>query len=260
MKHTSALIIAFLLIVGTSVNAQKMDAKSKELLDRLTEVNGGYQTLLDAKDVYFKYSSEGNGKKEKNSIEKHIFSGEHSLSEYKGAYKKEEGIIKKALVNGEGMLSVNGKVFTDRKSKNAATFNSRITFYWFAMSYKLFDPSTIFSYLGKEILKGVELDKVKMVFDNSKTEKKANDEYLLYFNPETHLLDAFVFSKTGGDVIKEPKSRVFVTYESIEGVFVPVKRDTYKLDENKQWCKKAKFIISDVKFNNGYKPEDFMLK
>jgi len=108
-------------------------------------------------------------------------------------------------------MSIDDEMLMDEKSKKVAVYANSITFYWFTMMYKLSDPSTISTYMGQEKINEIVYDKVKLVFDYSQSDKKSHDEYLLYFNPETHLVDIFLYSATNGDVIKDPKSKVYVT-------------------------------------------------
>jgi hypothetical protein len=241
------------------LNAQKMDAKSKILLENLEAINGNYDSLIALNDVQFTYNKVIYGNT-RTSQEKLIFKGEHSLSTYNGEYKQQQGIIKRSSVNGKGLMSIDDEILPDEKSKKVAVYANSITFYWFTMMYKLADPSTISTYLGQEKIDSVTYDKVKLVFDYSKLDKKANDEYLLYFNPETHLVDLFLYSETNGDVIKNPKAKVFVTYKVFQGVHVPVIRRHFKKNEKGEWDIYGVFSFLDVVFDNGFEIEDFDLK
>lgn len=252
------MLTLFVMMFVLLAHAQKMDAKSKELIDGLIEVNGGYNTLLKAKDVQFKYIKDVYGEPTLRLNEKHIFRGEHSFALYTDDSRGLDSIVKMALLHGEGHMSLNGRLLEGKKEKKKAAFLSSLTFYWFAMSYKLLDPGTIFTYLGKERIRDVELEKVKMVFDNSKTKKKLNDEYLLYFNPQTHLIDFFMYSRPGGNVLKDPITKYFAYYEIISGVYVPTKRVKFTRDENGIWSENGTFTFYDVKFNNGFTTDDFM--
>lgn len=239
-------------------NAQKMDVKSKDLLKKLDTTNGGYASLIKANDVEFTYTKVIHGNT-RVSNEQLIFKGEHSLSTYNGEYKSQQGIIKRSSVNGKGTMSIDEQVLSEEKSKKVAVYANSITFYWFTMMYKLSDPSTISTYLGQEKIDSVTYNKIKLVFDYGQLDKKSNDEYLLYFNLDTHLVDVFMYSETNGDVLKNPKAKVFVTYKVVQGVYVPVIRKHFKPNEKGEWDIYGVFTFSDVVFDNGFVLEDFKL-
>ncbi len=258
MKSLHTISLIALLFFYLPANAQKMDIKAKDLLAKLDATNGGYEGFLAANDVQFTYTKVLHGHT-RVSQEKLLFKGEHSLSTYNGEYKQQKGIIKRASVNGKGSMSIDDEMLTDEKAKKVAVFANSITFYWFSMMYKLSDPSTISSYLGQEQVDSVMYDKVKLVFDYSQLDKKANDEYLLYFNPDTHLVDIFLYSETNGDVLKNPKAKVFVTYKVVQGIHVPALRKHFKLNDKRKWIINGVYSFSDVKFDNGFTVEDFRL-
>jgi len=241
------------------LNAQKMDAKSKILLENLEAVNGTYDSLLALNDVQFTYNKVIYGNT-RTSQEKLIFNGEHSLSSYNGEYKNQQGVVKRSSVKGKGLMSIDDEILPDEKSKKVAVYANSITFYWFTMMYKLTDPSTVSTYIGQEKVDSTVYDKVKLVFDYSQSEKKSHDEYLLYFNPKTHLVDLFLYSETNGDVIKNPKAKVFVTYKKYQGIHVPVIRKHFKRNEKGEWGIYGVFTFLDVVFDNGFIIEDFDLQ
>lgn len=258
MKSLHIIFPIALFFFYLPANAQKMDSKSKDLLGKLDAVNGGYESLLAVKDVKFNYTKVIHGNT-RMSEEQLIFKGEHSVSTYKGEYKNQQGIIKRSSVNGMGTMSIDGQILSEEKSKKVAVYANNITFYWFTMMCKLSDPSTISTYLGQEKIDTVLYDKVKLVFDYSQLDKKSNDEYLLYFNPDTHLVDLFMYSETNGDVLKDPKAKVFVTYKIVQGIHVPVIRRHFKLNDKKKWAIYGVYSFSKVSFDNGFTIEDFRL-
>ena len=256
MKFLHILFSIIFLTFCLTVNAQKMDAKSKVLLEKLSTLNGNYDSLIALNDVQFTYNKVIHGNT-RTSQEKLIFKGEHSLSTYKGEYKQQQGIVKRSSVNGKGTMSIDDEMLMDEKSKKVAVYANSITFYWFTMMYKLSDPSTVSTYMGQERVDSIVYDKVKLVFDYSQLEKKSHDEYLLYFNPKTHLVDLFMYSATNGDVIKNPKAKVFVTYKVVQGIHVPVIRKHFKPNDKGEWGIYGVFTFLDVVFDNGFEIEDF---
>lgn len=258
MKSLPLILIIFAILSHLPIQAQKADERSAFLLNKLIEVNGGFEKLLKAEDVQFTHTKVVYGNR-RESKEKLIFKGEHSLSVYKGEYKGRQGIIKRSNIGGRGAMSIDDELLTDTQVEKIAVRANNITFYRFSMMYKLSDPSTIATYAGRERIGEISYDKVKLIFDYNKSDKKAHDEYLLYFNPETHLVDLFLYSETNGDVLKAPKAKVLVTYKLIQDIYVPIIRKHMKLNKNKEWQVYGVYSFSDVRFTNGYTAEDFEL-
>jgi hypothetical protein len=258
MKSLHIFFFIALFLFHLPANAQRMDTKSKIFLEKLNEINGNYESLIALNDVQFTYTKVIHGNT-RVSNEQLIFKGEHSLSTYNGEYKQQQGIVKRSSVNSKGAMSIDDKILTAEKSKKVAVYANSITFYWFTMMYKLSDPSTVSTYIGQETIDEMVYDKVKLVFDYSKLNKKSHDEYLLYFNPDTHLVDVFMYSETNGDVIKNPKAKVFVTYKVTQGIHVPAIRKHFKLNEKGEWGIYGVFTFSGVTFDNGFELEDFKL-
>ena len=191
--------IFVLFSTASSLNAQVVtDSKSEELLNALFTVNGGYKKLSAKKDVQFDYVYNNFDKGKDISFEKHIFDGEHSWALYEthqvNVLPKQDGVAAQSLVDGKPGLTLNKKLITDEKGVWVSNFLRKVNLYWFSMIYKLKDPGTIYKHLGTEIIDSISYEKVKLTFNANITKKDKNDEYILYFNPKSHLVDFFYFS------------------------------------------------------------------
>ena len=138
-KSSIAKIFSFAIIVfsvGTS-SAQQADAKSMELLNALTELNGGYQKLAAKKDVQFTYIYDNLDKGKDVSLERHIFNGEHSWASYeqheRNVLPNQKGVALQSLVNGIPALTLDGKPITDQKAIGGTVFLRKVNFYWFTI-------------------------------------------------------------------------------------------------------------------------------
>ena len=128
------------------------------------------------------------------------------------------------------------------------------------MIYKLEDGSTIYKYLGTEDVDGTTYDKVSLKYDNGMTQKAADDEYILYFNKSTHMIDLFYFSLPAMG-INDPIIKMTHQYEKISGVYIPTIRRSYAPNpQTGEYALNGEYTFKDVKFNNGFKPSDFVLK
>lgn len=257
----TSIIIA--LVSTLSINAQNADAKSTELLDALITVNGGYQTLAAKKDVQFNYVYDNFEKGKDVSTERHIFDGEHSWASYEqhdlNVMPGTEGVALQSYVDNKPALTLDGKAITDEKAIGGTVFLRKVNFYWFTMMYKLKDPGTNYKHLGTEKVGDITYDKVSLIYSSDVTKKEQNDEYILYFNPETHLVDQFFFSLPAWGINK-PILKMTLVYENIDGILVSTLRKGYMPNDKGEFSPIGVFTFSDVKFNNGFKKEDFLLK
>ncbi len=261
IKSTLASILVVLLCIH-SVEAQKTDSKSAELLDALVAVNGGYNTLAAKKDVQFHYVYDNFEKGKDVSTERHIFNGEHSWGSYEqhdlNVLPGEKGPALQSYVDSKPALTLNGKAITDAKAIGGTIFLRKVNFYWFTMMYKLNDPGTNYKHLGTEKVGDVMYDKVSLIYDANITKKEKNDEYILYFNPNTHLVDQFYFSLPDWGINK-PILKMTLAYEKIDGILVSTVRKGFMPTEKGDYVPIGVYTFSEITFNNGFKKADFML-
>ncbi|MBC3758932.1 hypothetical protein H7U19_10985 [Hyunsoonleella sp. SJ7] len=265
LKFSFAISLITLLFLGHSnINAQVYaDEKSKSLIDAMVEVNGGYQKLASKKDIQFKYVYDNYDAGKDVSLERHIINGEHSWAQYdvhqRNVLPKQKGVAQQALVDGKPMLTLDGKPITDEKALGGTVFLRKVNFYWFTMMYKLQDPGTNYKYLGTEEANGITYDKVSLTYDADITKKEKNDEYILYFNPETHLVDWFYFSLPDWG-INDPILKMTLQYEIVDGLHISTVRKSFVPNEKGEYHDNGTYTFSEIKFNNGFKKEGFILK
>ena len=257
----SLLLLAISFALNTSV--AQTDSKSTELIDALVAVNGGYEKLASKKDVQFTYIYDNFDQGRDVSTERHIFNGEHSWGLYKEHKRNvlpgKEGLAIQSLVYGKPTLSLDGMEITDEKALGGTVFLRKVNFYWFTMMYKLKDPGTNYKHLGMEEIDGILYDKVSLIYDADVTKKEKNDEYILYFNPKTHLIDLFFFSLPDWG-INEPILKMTLDYEVVDGLYISTVRKSYGPNEKGEYQLNGAYTFKDITFNNGFKPEDFVQK
>ena len=261
IKSTLASILVA-CVITLSINAQNTDTKSAELLDALEAVNGGYKTLAAKKDVQFHYVYDNFDKGKDVSTERHIFHGEHSWASYErhdlNVMPGIKGTAMQSYVDSKPALTLDGRAITDPEAIGGTIFLRKVNFYWFTMMYKLKDPGTNYKYLGTEKIGDITYDKVSLIYDANITKKKKNDEYILYFNPHTHLVDQFYFSLPDWG-IEKPILKMTLTYEKVDGILVSTIRKGFMPNEKGDYVPIGVYTFSDIKFSNGYKKEDFKL-
>lgn len=255
-------IITIIVWSGNLLNAQKADAKSEALLNALVGVNGGYKNIASKKDVQFTYIYDNLDKGRDVSTERHIFHGEHSWGSYKeharNVLPNQKGTAVQSLVDGKPALTLDGKQITDEKAIGGTVFLRKVNFYWFTMMYKLKDAGTNYKYLGTEKVNDVVYEKVSLKYDGAITKKEKNDEYILYFNPNTHLIDLFYFSLPDWGIDK-PILKMTLEYEVVDGLYLTTVRKSYGPNEKGEYNLGGIYTFKDIKFNNGFKAEDFKL-
>ena len=260
VKHTCLLAALFAMNI---VSAQT-DAKSNELINNMIEVIGNYDKLKAKKDVQFDYVYDNFDAGKDISLEKLIFDGELSWASYsqhdRNVLPGQEGEAKQSLIHGKPQLTLNGKFVTDEKALGATVFIREVNPFWFSMIYKLKDNGTNYTYLGTETVDGIDYEKVSLKYDNAITKKPADDEYILYFNPKTHMIDLFFFSLPAFGV-NQPILKMTMSYEIIDGIYIPTVRNSYGPNpETGEYQLGGTYTFKNVKFNNGFKAEDFVLK
>jgi len=254
-------ISAISLLIFSGLQAQA-DAKSAQLIAALESVNGGWEKLRAQKDVEFTYVYDNMAKGKDISTERYIFDGEYSWAKYTqhevNVMPNAEGNVTQVYMNGKAEIMMGDKMLADQEAIGGTAFLRAANYYWFTMMYKLQDPGTKFQYIGKEEVNGTNYDKVNFTFNSSVTGKPENDVYILYFNPETHLVDQFYFSLPAMGV-NQPVLLMTLDYKVINGIQVANKREIFMPNEKGEYNLGLVQLTQNVKFNNGFTPADFEL-
>ena len=231
------------------------DDKAKALITKLEKVNGGWKHLASKKNVEFTYTYKDMAKGIDISKERYIFNGEVSWGDYSkhevNVFPKSDLHAMQLYAQGNTHTTLGGKSVDDKEALFMATFLRKANFFWFCMMYKLSDPGVVAKYLGKEKIKDINYDKVSITYESAQTGKETNDEFILYFNPKTHLVDQFYFSLPLIGVQK-PILRMELQYEVIEGVHIATTRKGVFPNEKGEYQLAGLYTISDLQFNNRF--------
>lgn len=236
--------------IKQEVKTIEFQNKGHELIYKMTQKTGDYQDLLNLKDVVFKYTYRTPDQKEDVSTESYIFNGELSHGDYikhERTLPELEGKMQQAYNGSDFWITINGKEVKTDNAIEGTTFTRKTNFYWFAMMQKLLDPNINYDYLGQKNAEGKLYDLVKITFN---TENDVpSDIYQVYINPETHLIDQFLFTVVSKKVTDPILMRV--TYNDVQGILIPTYRKYTKSDWeanvlNDVWVEE---ITEDIKFN-----------
>lgn len=264
------LSITFVSIFFLSVSAFADDSENNpdksntavQLIQKMLEQTGNYEKLKSLVDVEYKYTvrKESPGA-EDISIERYVFDGELSWAKYlkhaMNVLPDTAGDVIQGYNGPESWITVDGQIIDDPMACKLADFLRKTNFYWFAMMQKLGDPGLIYSYEGKRAVNDVNYDLVKVTFETGVGD--VSDTYLLYLNPDTHLVDRFLF--TVMDFNMTEPFMMTVEYKDINGVKLPAYRMYIESNWNgevseENWTEE---IMTDIKFGNGFRKEDFEL-
>lgn len=227
----------------------------KGMLSTVSNTLGGLEGLKKLKDVSFEYYYEQPDGKKDISEERYIFEGEVSWAKYSrhqiNAAPNLGGNIVQFYNGKEAKVYNNGKAIEDPQLIGMGQFLRQANYMWFSMMYKLTDPGTIHTYLGKEEVEGVSYDKVKVTYDPAITGKAENDIYIVYINPATKIVDRFLFSLPALKVMK-PVLLAKLSYQDIDGIKVITKRNMFAPTPEGTYTSLVDQTLKNVKFNNGY--------
>jgi len=254
------LVAVVMTLFSFSTQYPEKDAKALALIKAMYKVNGGWDKLASKSDVEFTYVYDNKAKGMDISTERYIFDDETSWAEYSrhevNVMPDQTGTVKQCLMDGKPMVSLNGESVANPEALGGAVFLRSANYFWFTMMYKLDDPGTVHKYLGQENINGINYDKVNLTYDPAVVGKEVNDEYILYFNPKTKLIDIFMFSLPAIDV-NEPVLKMEVEYSKIDDIYVATKRVASFPDKDGNYAPGLEQTTKDVKFNNRFKSSDF---
>ncbi len=251
--------ILLLALAAPALDALAQDKDPKDLVSRMVRAIGGVEGLYAKKDVQYRYLYRQPNGNQDISIERYLFDGELSWAEYSAYQTAGPEFEGKKVTQGysgkSSWVTVDGVPSEDPGAIKRADFLRKTNFYWFAMMFKLLDPGLNYAYEGTRNYEGVEYDLVKITFGDNVGD--AQDTYLLYINPYTDLVDLFLFTVMDFGVAEPFMMKV--DYTPVEGLMLPAVRRyapaTWAGDMRGQdW---AIEIMTEVKFNNGFKPAQF---
>ncbi len=270
LKHLSACLFLLFLASGCLSNGNQSEkdhntsstqqTKARQLILEMISAAGGVEALKNLKDVSYQYTYTSFDGFADISTERYIFDGEYSWAQYtehnNAVMTNTEGIITQGYDGIEGWVAVDGVTSKDRAAIQMSTFFRKTNFYWFCMNFKLLDPGVIHLYEGTREVNDINYEMVRISFE--KQAGSTTDEFLLYLNPETKLIDQFLFTvKALG--INTPLM-MKLRYEEFSGA----KLTTYRayapanwqgeLTSDEGWTTQ---ISDNIQFNNGFKPSVF---
>lgn len=254
MRPAFALAACALLLTPAPAEAQK---DARRLVEQVVEAVGGLDALYALHDVEYTYTYRRADGSETVTLERYVFDGELSWARYERMPQWPDGVSEVIEgYDGAGTwVTHDGEPVDDPEVIQRADFRRKTNYYWFAMMFKLADPGTNHEYVGTRTVDGVDHDVVRMTFGEDVGD--VQDTYLLYIDPETHLVDQFLYTVMDYDMTRPSLKKV--TYREVEGLMLPVRRRAIRSNwEGEEvgdgWSVQ---IMEDIAFDNGFRRETF---
>ena len=234
--------------------------EGKALVMEMVTAVGGAEALKSLKDVEYEYTYDvpAEGKKD-ISVERYVFDGEYSWAKYttrtKWVMPEVQGEVIQGYDGNESWVTVDGKLQEDSVVLRLSDFFRKTNFYWFCMMFKQLDPGMTYEFKGKQQVDGITYDMVKVGFEDNIGD--VQDTYVLYINPETKLVDQFLF--TVMDFGMAEPLLMKIEYQTVDGLKVPAFRKYVPADwdgniKGEDWVEN---YYKNVKFNNGFTKDLF---
>ena len=160
--------------------------------------------------------------------------------------------MRKDYYNGTtSWVSNGGVLIEDPKALKLADFMRKTNYYWFNMMFKLLDQGVIYEQLTDQVINDINYHRVKITSEDQIGD--AQDTYLLFINPDTKLVDQFLF--TVMDFGLEDPLLMKVSYAQVGKLKWMSHRDYAPSDwdgnvtEDVPWVKTTS---RNIKFNNGF--------
>ncbi len=199
------------------------DVNPKALIQKSVDAMGGRSAFYAKEGVTYTYTYRKPDGKEDISTESYRFSDEFSHAVYTKRellFPDMQGEMAQVYDRTGTTVLLRGKPITDEAVVKRSDFLRKTNYYWFAMMFKLLDPGLVYTYAGTQNVEGTEYQKVKVGFEDGVGD--VNDTYLVYINPDTKLIDFFLF--TVMDFGRDQPLLMQVDYETVDGIKLPAKR------------------------------------
>lgn len=249
----------FCLITSITIAQKSVKSNSnsaKEIIKKVVTKTGSYELLKQLKDVQFDYTFHS-PKNNKNdiSVERYIFKNEVSWGNYQRHEvfvfpTEKESVIQFYDGNTTAKLMLGKTAINNPKTLQSVIFLRKANFYWFTMIPKLLDEGIVYEQLENRIHKGINYKIVKIGFEKGVGE--VQDDFILYINPKTFLIDQFIFTVKGSGL---GISMMEVEYETVQGYTFMAKR---KVISGAEWDGSVLGDVlftqttENVRFNNGF--------
>ncbi len=229
--------------------------EAKELVREMVAKAGSMKKLRALKDVEYTYTFYNAMSDTRDiSTERYIFDGELSWAKYDHheayVYAKEKGTVIQSQNGTDIWVSFDGELKKEAKDIGLTKFLREANYYWFTMMPKLLDNGLVYELMEDRVVDEVAYKIVKITF-NARI-GAVQDDFVLYINPKTDLVDQFLFTVKG---TKLPSPMLMkVKYDIVDGIYLMTKRKVYKANWEGviEGTPLLEQYSENIKFNNGF--------
>jgi len=236
------------------------DTPARTLIKKVCAQTGTYNDLKKLNNVEYTYTIHAVNSDVKNvSKERYIFDGELSWAQYlpQDQLPIKTDTTTQFFDGNKVTLYTNQEKTTKKSEVEFAGFVRRTNFYWFTMMQKLLDPGVNHKLLDSRMVNSTNYKIVEMTFDDGIG--VVQDKYLLYINPDSYLIDQFLFTVKDLDFAPDDPLLMQVEYSTVNGLKIMSQRSV----RQSTWDGKADGLIiyqqsnKNIKFNNDFDASDF---
>ena len=223
------------------------------LVLKVMKRTGDYADLVALGDVQYEYIYKKSPTEIDVSEERYSFESEQSWAQYDvhtaSLMTDRPGRIVQGYDGRKSWMTLDGERIEDPKLLKRADFNRKTNFYWFCMMQKLNDPGLSYESLPDAKQGDIDYKLVKVTFNDGVGD--AQDDYTLYINPFTMLVDQFLF--TVRDFNREAPLLMELKYTKHRGLRLPTYRRYAPIDSSGKitgdWIEE---ISDKIKFGNNF--------
>ncbi len=200
----AALILSCLIFIVGCKSTDKTKSKSEQIIDNAFKASGS--ALIENSTIEFNFRDRLYRAKRNNGRFK-----------FEREFQDSTGTVLDVLTNERFHRFINDSIVNVPDSMAVKYQNSvNAVHYFLVLPLSLKDKAVNSDYLGSTTIKGHCYDLVKVTFDEVGGGEDHNDEFLYWFNCETHLIDymAYLYYTDGGGI----RFREAINQRNISGV------------------------------------------
>lgn len=256
------LLCIFLCACNTNGKGTERDTESTNiptdpalaLIDQSIDAMGGLKAYKQLENVRYKYVRTTLQGPKMISEEVYLYPSEDSYGRYPDANDPDpdselRGVLEQIYTDDTVRVLFDGEPIYDPQMLERARFSRKTNFYWLNMFFKLRDPGLTYKLLDDRTFEGKTYRAVEVSFEEGVGDVK--DIYLVYIDPETKLIDYFLFTVMAAD--REDPIMMKVEYEEVAGILWPVGRSSLtsnwdgEIPEDAEWPSAVR--IEDLEVN-----------
>ena len=223
------LVLNTLILIFCFAICHSQVNKATQLLQEMVTAMGGIEKYRQLDDVTYDltYRDMISGKQDVTT-EKYLYDGELSWATYhvhtKNVATDKEGPVIQAWNGKDTWIIVGGNFVPAPPVLRMTEFGRKTAFFWLNMMYKLLDPGTIHKALADRTFDNKTYQVVQVTYADNIGD--AQDKFVLYINPDSKLVEHFIFSNTFMGP-KVPPRMMHVEFQEVGGLKFP-KRQWYE--------------------------------